>query len=437
MHGTRSRLSQTTRSRRAPGGARQSRQGLPAPAILERLWADEAAFGLSRRTPELSARDRAFPHLIALLAGLLLLAILTAPLRGLSLIGLLPILAAPAGLALAALRIRAALLSPRIAERRDLPDGALPVASLVVGLYREAAVVPRLVGALQAIDYPADRLEILLVLETGDTETLEALRAAPLDRRFRIIVAPPGEPRTKPRALNYALRHCTGDIVAVHDAEDRPHPRQLRTAAESFSLAPTSLACLQAPLNWYNRAENWLTRQFAMEYAAHFHCMLPLYERLGWPLPLGGTSNYFRASALRRCGGWDAWNVTEDADLGVRLHRLGYRCGLIAPLTLEEAPVRLSAWTPQRTRWLKGYWQTLGVHFGLDPVRRREALPLAMTLGGAVLSALVHGPSLLACLAAACLAGPASAGMLVFGGMLGAGYLGGIAAILTGMRRAG
>ena len=210
--------------------------------------------------------------------------------------------------------------------------------------------------------YPADRLEIRLALEADDRETIAAARALALDRKYRIVLVPEGGPRTKPRALNYALRFCSGEIITVHDAEDRPHPRQLRTAAESFAAAGPDLACLQAPLNWFNRSECWLTRQFALEYAAHFHALLPLYARLRWPLPLGGTSNHFRAAALRRAGGWDAWNVTEDADLGFRLHALGYRCNVIAPLTLEEAPTRIWPWVCQRSRWLKGYAQTLAVH---------------------------------------------------------------------------
>jgi len=407
------------------------------PALLAQLWADEAALGLSRRSPELSARNRAFPHLAALLATLGVLAVIAAPFQGLSVTGLVAMLASPACLSLVALRIAGVLNRPHYAARRQLPDAALPVASIIVALYREAAVVGQLVQALRAIDYPAGRLEIRLVLEADDSETLQALKDAELDARFRILVVPPGRPRTKPRALNYALRFCTGAIVAVHDAEDRPDPGQLRRAAESFSLAPPSLACLQAPLNWYNRAETWLTRQFSMEYAAHFHVMLPLYQRLGWPLPLGGTSNYFRTAALRRCGGWDAWNVTEDADLGVRLHRIGYRCGLIEPITLEEAPLGLKGWTPQRTRWLKGYWQTLGVHFGLDARRRRQALPLAMTLGGAVLSALLHGPALAACLIAVWRTGAGTLPAMIFSGMLAAGYAAGVLGIAAGMQRAG
>lgn len=331
----------------ADRGGRRRINGTPL--VLARFWADDAANGLDRRSPELSARSRAFPHLATLLAGLLVAGFAGLPLTGLSALQIPLLLCVPVFAGLVLLRLAAAGLPLRWAPRRDLPDAALPDASLLVALNDEAAIVPGLVAALKAIDYPRDRLDIKIVLEAGDSATRAAFESVRLDARFEIVLVPPGQPRTKPRALNYALRFCRGKIVAVHDAEDLPHPRQLRTAAESFFLAGRDLACLQAPLNWYNRDETWLTRQFALEYAAHFHAMLPLYRRLGWPLPLGGTSNYFRTAAVRHAGGWDAWNVTEDADLGIRLHSLGYRCDMIAPMTLEEAPVSLAAWIPQRT----------------------------------------------------------------------------------------
>lgn len=426
-------------SRGAPAHRAPERGGRlhTPPRILARLWTDEAANGLSRRCPELSARSRSFPHLVSLLCGLVLASILASPFLPFSTSAVLLATLAPTCVSLALLRMAGALNRPRHAPRRALSEGALPKASIIVALYREAAVIPQLIKTLGAIDYPAGKLEVRLVLEADDTETLAAIERCRLDTRFGVVIAPAGHPRTKPRALNYALRFCSGEIIAVHDAEDRPHPHQLRHAAESFSLAPPRLACLQAPLNWYNRGETWLTRQFAMEYAAHFHVMLPLYQRLGWPLPLGGTSNYFRAKALRRSGGWDAWNVTEDADLGVRLHRLGYRCGLITPTTLEEAPVGLRGWTPQRARWLKGYWQTLGVHFGLDAERRRLSLPLVMTLGGAVLSALIHGPTLAAALAVVVMEQGMSLPLLACLSILGAGYAGGLMGAVEGMARAG
>ncbi len=405
--------------------------------LLHTLWAREAETGLVGRAPHWSARQRPFPAVLALLGALL-------PLAGIALAaGASPVLTWPALLVLPVflvqnlVRILAIARPPRWAEYVRLPDAALPSASLVLALYREAAIIPALVKALKAIDYPADRLQILLVLEAGDRATRLALERQPLDARFERLIVPPGLPQTKPRALNHALRHCRGQVIGVLDAEDRPALDQLRRAAECFGRASPRLACLQAPLNWFNRGECWLTRLFALEYACHFHALLPLYQRLGWPLPLGGTSNYFRSEALHRVGGWDAWNVTEDADLGLRLHRMGYRCGLIEPMTLEEAPISLSAWQAQRTRWLKGYLQTLSVHLGPDPQRWNLAIPLIITLGGAVLSALMGAPMLLIAAVTGAMMMAGQTGATLLAGLMGLGVMIQILTALVSARRAG
>ncbi|WP_417493183.1 glycosyltransferase [Maricaulis sp.] len=421
-------------------GRGKDRTGAEAPDLLARLWASDAAEGLAHRTPAFSAKaglSQGQAWALACAFCLLLVAgIGWARWQSQLLAGTAALLFA----ALILLRLLACLLPPAWAKRRELRDCALPRASIIIALYRESAVLPVLVAALEAIDYPADRLEIRLALEADDEETIAAARALNLDDRYRIILVPEGGPRTKPRALNYALRFCSGEIVTVHDAEDRPHPRQLRTAAESFAAAGPDLACLQAPLNWFNRCECWLTRQFALEYAAHFHALLPLYARLRWPLPLGGTSNHFRTAALRRAGGWDAWNVTEDADLGFRLHALGYRCDVIAPLTLEEAPTRVWPWVCQRTRWLKGYAQTLAVHSRGDAralAGRPTGLALALTLGAALVSALAHAPLAASCLLRLLDGSTGGPGALLYAGFLLAGYAASAATAATGMRRAG
>ena len=175
------------------------------------------------------------------------------------------------------------------------------------------------------------------------------------------------QPRTKPKALNYALPLARGEYVVIYDAEDRPEPGHLRQALRAFRAGPSNLAAVQARLNLYNTnlyntKENWLTRQFTIEYCALFDGLLPALDRLRLPIPLGGTSNHFRASALRWLMAWDPFNVTEDADLGIRLARYGYRCRMLGSTTYEEAPARPMSWLKQRTRWLKGYMQTWRVH---------------------------------------------------------------------------
>lgn len=408
----------------------------PSPQ-LARMWASEAAFGLAWRAPGLSAfgaTSRALGRCV--MAGLAVTALLALLMPGLALMtasGLVSVLFT----GLIALRLAALALTPKPLTPPRAADAELPAATILVALYREAAVLPQLVRGLAAIDYPADRISFKLVLEADDDATIQPARGLALDDRFEIVIVPPGEPRTKPRALNYALRLCRTPLVTVHDAEDRPDPVQLRRAAEAFLAGNERLACVQAPLNWYNRDECWLSRQFALEYAAHFHALLPLYQSLGWPLPLGGTSNHFRRDALVAVGGWDAWNVTEDADLGLRLHAAGYRCGLIAPMTLEEAPLNLSPWIKQRTRWIKGYAQTIGVLVRCPDTPWRQVWPGALVLGGAFASALLHAPLCLACLFSLTLPGaPLTSGLLALAFML-TGYASAIACAGVAMRRAG
>lgn len=196
------------------------------------------------------------------------------------------------------------------------------------------------------------------MIEHDDQATRRAIEAQHLPPAFEVIVAPAGWPRTKPRALNVALPLARGEFMVVFDAEDAPAPGQLREAAERFLQSPRELACLQARLAIDNIEDSWLTRLFAIEYAVLFDVLNPGLAGLGLPLPLGGSSNHFRTSVLREVAGWDAWNVTEDADLGLRLARLGFRVGMLPSSTEEEAPARLDAWLTQRRRWTKGWMQT-------------------------------------------------------------------------------
>ncbi len=241
---------------------------------------------------------------------------------------------------------------PRAEDRR------LPAFSIVVALYREARVVRQLASALAALDYPRAKLDIKLVIEHDDAATFDAIAALQLPANYETIIAPKGFPKTKPRVLNIALPQLRGELTAVFDAEDIPAPGQLREAAERFLAAPRRLACLQARLAIDNIEDSWLTRLFAIEYAVLFDVLNPGYAGLGLPLPLGGSSNHFRTEVLRDLCGWDAWNVTEDADLGFRLARFGYGVGILSSTTQEEAPAKLASWLKQRRRWSKGWMQT-------------------------------------------------------------------------------
>ena len=293
----------------------------------------------------------------------------------------------------------AASTAPRAGPVPRMRDVELPTYSVIVPLFREARVVKRLVAALDRLDYPREKLEIMLVVEASDRETLATIERLRLPARYRTVVAPPGRPQTKPRALNVALQFVRGQFVVIYDAEDEPEPGQLRTAARRFADDP-GLACLQARLAIDNIGDSWLTALFALEYAALFHVVNPGLTALGLPIPLGGTSNHFRIDALQRVNGWDAWNVTEDIDLGIRLARFGLRVGSLDSTTFEEAPNTLDAWLKQRCRWMKGWMVTLGTlsRTPLRLLRDLGALPtlaVVAMLFGTVASSLL-GPFCLA-----------------------------------------
>ena len=274
-------------------------------------------------------------------------------------------------------------------------DATLPIYSIMVPLHDEAEVLPRLMRALTTLDYPAARLDIVLVLEEADAKTRNAAVALDLPGNVRTIVVPAGGPQTKPKACNFALGLVHGEYVVVYDAEDRPEASQLRLALDRFADDDATLACVQARLNTYNADAGFLTRQFSIEYTVLFDAILPALERLGLPLPLGGTSNHFRVAALRAIGAWDPYNVTEDADLGIRLARRGFRTATIASTTWEEAPEELGNWWRQRTRWLKGWMQTYLVHMRRPWQLKRELglkafLGLQVLMGGILISVLGH-----------------------------------------------
>ena len=341
---------------------------------------------------------------------------------------------------------RLAALATRVRSRPapPMPRGEAPRYTVLVPLYDEAEVVGDLLRNLRRIDYPRERLQVLIALEAHDLSTQAAVRAEAPPAWMEVVVCPPGGPRTKPRACNEALRRATGELVVVYDAEDAPDPLQLREAAARFAAASPQLACLQAPLRVRTERLTPFERQFALEYAAQFEVMLPAYARWRLPFPLGGTSNHFRRSALDAMGGWDPWNVTEDADIGMRLAGHGLRTGMLT-LPTWETPPDFNAWFPQRARWIKGYMQTWGVHMRTPFAGGwRRFVALQLTLGYALVSAVMHGPLAMTVAAAVLVTGAHFPGSVPAPPIEApdallclVGWLTGVALMREGARRAG
>jgi cellulose synthase/poly-beta-1,6-N-acetylglucosamine synthase-like glycosyltransferase len=340
------------------------------------------------------------------------------------------------------LRLAAALPQRPPAEPAPLSDRDLPFYTVLIPLRDEAHMVPLLRQAMGRLDYPSHLLDIKFVVEARSPQTVRAVENVLGDPRFRIIEVPPGPPNTKPKALDYALPFARGEFIVVYDAEDVPDADQLRRAATRFRADP-ALACLQAELVPENAHENPLTALFAGEYAGLFGRLLPALARWKLPVPLGGTSNHFRTAVLRSVGGWDAFNVTEDADLGVRLARRAHRAEAFTSRTHEEAPLTVRAWMAQRTRWMKGWMQTYCVHNRaplqlLRDLGWRGFLGFQILVGGMIVSSLLHTVFLGSVTARLMFEGlvgfvPVDAWDLFALGIIGAGYGGAVALVISGL----
>ncbi|HLZ22180.1 MAG TPA: glycosyltransferase [Ktedonobacterales bacterium] len=278
---------------------------------------------------------------------------------------------------------------------QDLEGMPWPSYTVLCPLYREDAVIPQFVAAMQALDYPQDRLQVLFLTESDDEATRQAIERLSLTSNFHIVTVPDGLPRTKPRACNYGLMLAKGSFTVIYDAEDVPDPLQLKKAVLAFANHSASLACVQAKLGFYNTRQNLLTRWFTIEYALWFNMTLPGLQWARLSLPLAGTSNHFRTDILRRLGGWDAFNVTEDCDLGLRLAEHHLYTTILDSTTLEEANSNLGNWIRQRSRWTKGYMQTYLVHLRrpwnyLLRRRLRALFSLLAVIGGTPATFLVN-----------------------------------------------
>lgn len=374
-----------------------------ARTALDIEWLDRSLVGLRQAAPEMSAHTvlSRRQKLGLIIAGVVLLAAAVANLMlTLQIVVALGTVMYAATLIYRLLLVRRGLQGSHMARVSDeealaVPDDQLPVYSVLVPAYREPEVISKIISAITRLNYPADKLDVRLLLEADDEATIAAARASIVDTPITIVLVPPAEPRTKPKACNFGLQSATGDLVTIFDAEDRPEPLQLRRAVVALARLGEDFACVQARLGHFNARQNLVTRWFTIEYGTWFRFLLPGLVSVGAPIPLGGTSNHFRAPLLRALQAWDPYNVTEDADLGIRLARLGYSVGVLDSITEEEANSDFVNWVKQRSRWYKGYLQTWLVHMRRPVAVHRElgvrgALGLHLFVLGTPLTALIN-----------------------------------------------
>ncbi len=281
------------------------------------------------------------------------------------------------------------------AEARSVPDEDLPIYTVMIPAYREPEVINELIQRVSQFEYPPDRLDVKLLIEADDDVTIAAIREAMPGDQFELVLVPAAEPRTKPKALNFGLTLARGELVAIYDAEDEPEPLQLRRAAVAMHRLGPDVACVQAKLTYHNPMQNLITKWFTIEYALWFSFFLPGLASMEAPIPLGGTSNHFRRVALQAMGAWDPFNVTEDADLGIRMYREGYTVRVLESNTYEEANSDFVNWMKQRSRWLKGYLQTFAVHLRQPRELKRELgwkglIHFTMFVGGTPILAIIN-----------------------------------------------
>jgi glycosyltransferase XagB len=280
-------------------------------------------------------------------------------------------------------------------EARAVPDHLLPIYTVLIPAYAEPEVINELIQRVSHFEYPPDRLDVKLLIEADDEPTIQAIYAAQPGDQFELVRIPPSDPRTKPKALNYGLTMARGEFVAIYDAEDEPEPLQLRRAVVALRRLGPDVGCVQAKLSYHNSMQNIITKWFTIEYSLWFTFFLPGLASMDAPIPLGGTSNHFRRVVLQALGAWDPFNVTEDADLGIRMFREGYTVRVLESVTLEEANSDFVNWMKQRSRWLKGYLQTFIIHLRqprmlVKDLGWRGMIHYAIFVGGTPILAMIN-----------------------------------------------
>jgi cellulose synthase/poly-beta-1,6-N-acetylglucosamine synthase-like glycosyltransferase len=236
---------------------------------------------------------------------------------------------------------------------KDLPKYAifLPCRNEKIG------VIKKLIENIDNINYPKDKLDVMLLIDQDDDYLEEALNLE-LPNHFRIISASVGFPFTKPKVTNLGLALTDAKYGVIYDSEDRPDRNQLMDVVSEFNQ-DSDLVCVQCRLHYTNKKNNLLTRFFNLEYLNWFGLTihgLSKAQLSDYPvIPLGGTSNHYDLEVLKSMGGHDAYNITEDAALGVHFALENKKIKTINSVTEELAVDELWTWIKQRTRWNLGH----------------------------------------------------------------------------------
>lgn len=284
-------------------------------------------------------------------------------------------------------------------EYRSRPERSFPKISLLIPAYREAVVLRDCIKGACEAEYPRNKLEIIVLTEKGDTDTISVANEAKREFGIKHIqIETTDEPRGKPRALNQALRGVDSDIIGVLDAEDVIEPLLFKKAAYKIQIG--NYDAVQGILDMVNEDDGLKNLHFRAEYGYWFRMYLPALESAGYPIPLGGTSNFIRTKVLKEIGGWDSYNLTEDFELGLRLYnnnksvglddsietttrakdlsllqnKYEYNVSAMKTVTKEESPLYVKSWIRQRTRWQRGKIQTLRGMYANPPENRLKRL---------------------------------------------------------------
>ncbi len=391
--------------------------------IYNKIHKKTAMLDLFNRSPDQSAHRVLYPiqkyFLIATIAAITVAAIVNSAVTLMALFAFISIgyfLVNPIKIYISVRGFKGGRAPTRInkAELESTQDEDLPVYTILIPVFQEADMLAQIMRNMYKLNYPKSKMDIKILMEEFDEETINEAKAIglfgfptkkvdeiPEEKYFEFlalfdpIIIPSAKITTKPRACNYGLLRAKGELCVIYDAEDNPDPDQLKKAAIVFMRSPDEVVCLQSKLNFYNADEKTLSKWFSIEYANWYEFYLQGLDLLDVPIPLGGTSNHFRKKGLDELGRWDPYNVTEDADLGIRLARRRLKTEMIDSTTLEEATLTPKAWVVQRSRWYKGHVQTFLVHLRsprklYKDLGAKKFAKLLLTFGAGVFIPLIN-----------------------------------------------